>query len=282
MILSYLALLETAIAGTNIVLGGVVEGYGYGLSLGTKWPYTKDMMQIAAKKDPEALHRIMATLVGLLSLGLLIFYPSPFTEIGFLSIVATALLGMATLYVLAGKLPSPFQGIHDIAAYTTFVSYFLLFLHSEGYFSVNVVSFLIQAIEPPHFLYFVIFMGGVVTGTRRMRAKIGDVLNHAKKLAPKAEFSPSKRPEDPNAQRKLQIAWGIHGILAVIFVIAVLILHYWLTFIFTLGVIGVGLWVYKSINRDPLKPGASIATHQFFSLLTVVAIILNSLGLLLL
>ncbi len=279
MLLPYLALLETIFAGTNIVLGGVVEGYGYGLSLGTKWPYTRNMMQVAFEKDPEAMHRIMATVVGLLSLGLLIFYPSPFTEIGFASIVATALLGMATLYVLAGKLPSVFQGIHDIAAYTTFVAYFLLFLHGEGYFNVNVTSFLISAITPPHFLYFVIFMGGVVTGTRRMRAKIGDVLK-VHKAVPKGEFSPAKRP-DPNATKKLQIAWGIHGILAVIFVIAVLILKYWFTLATTVGVIVVGLWVFESINRNPTKPGASIATHQFFSLLTVVAIILNSLGLLL-
>ncbi|BBG24747.1 hypothetical protein [Sulfuracidifex tepidarius] len=281
MILPYLALLESIFAGINIVLGGVVEGYGYGLSLGTKWPYTRNMMEVASQKDPEALHRIMATVVGLLSLFLLIFFPSPFTEIGFASIVATALLGMATLYVLAGKLPSVFQGIHDIAAYTTFVTYFLLFLHGEGYFNVNVTSFLIEAIVPPHFLYFVIFMGGVVTGTRRMREKIGDVLRVHKRVAPKAEFSPAKRPDDSKTLKRLQIAWGIHGILAVIFVIAVVLLHYWFTLGTTLGVIIVGLWVFKSINRSPTKPGASIATHQFFSLLTVVAIILNSLGLLL-
>jgi len=80
---------------------------------------------------------------------------------------------MATLYVLAGKLPSIFQGLHDIAAYTTFVSYFLIMLQGLGMFKLDIVSFLISAIVPPHFLYFVIFMGGVVTGTRRMKLKIG-------------------------------------------------------------------------------------------------------------
>ncbi|MFP3204323.1 MAG: cytochrome C oxidase assembly protein [Metallosphaera yellowstonensis] len=251
-----LGVIASALAGLTVVLGGIVEGYGYGLSLGTKWPYTRDIHQVALKGDPEAMHRISATVVGLISLTLLVLSPSVITAIGFVSVVFTALLGMATLYVLAGKLPSVFQGLHDIAAYTTFVTYLLMFLEGLGY-KVNVLNFLIEAIVPPHFLYFVIFMGGVVTGLRRMSRPIGQV----------------RKP-----QGRIQWAWAIHGVLAIIFVLAVIYLHYWLTLVFTILEIGAGLWVYRSINRNPEKPGASVGFHQLFSLLTVVAIILNSLS----
>ncbi|QKR00051.1 cytochrome C oxidase assembly protein [Metallosphaera tengchongensis] len=251
-----LGVIASALAGLTVVLGGIVEGYGYGLSLGTKWPYTRDIHHVAMKGDPEALHRISATIVGLISLAFLIMSPSFITVVGFIAVIFTALLGMATLYVLAGKLPSVFQGLHDIAAYTVFVTYLLIFLQGLGY-NINIIAFLEQAIIPPHFLYFVIFMGGVVTGLRRMSRPIGQV----------------RKP-----QGRLQWAWAIHGVLAVIFILAVLYLHYWLTLGFTALEITAGLWVYRSINKNPEKPGASIGFHQLFSLLTVVAIILNSLA----
>jgi len=107
--IQYFALLASLLAGTTIVLGGIVEGYGYGLSLGTNWPYTNDMMSVAKKGDPEAIHRITATLTGIFALITLILRPELTTAIGFVAVIFTALLGMATLYVLAGKLPSLFQ-----------------------------------------------------------------------------------------------------------------------------------------------------------------------------
>ncbi|MEM1629415.1 MAG: cytochrome C oxidase assembly protein [Saccharolobus sp.] len=262
MIVTYLSALEALLAATTIVFGGIVEGYGYGLSLGTNWPYTNDILQLAAKKDPEAIHRILATIVGILSIVILIIHPSIISAIGFIAVIFTALLGMATLYVLAGKLPSIFQGFHDIAAYTTFVTYFLITLQGLQIFKLNIVSFLISAIIPPHFLYFVIFMGGVVTGTRRMKLKIG---------------TPWAKESERNVW--LQIGWIIHGISAIIFILATILLHYWLTLIFTILEILIGLWVWESTNRNPLKPGASVAFHQLFSILTVVAIIINSIGL---
>ncbi len=251
-----ISIIAALLAGLTIVLGGIVEGYGYGLSLGTNWPYTRNIIELAGKKDPEAIHRISATVVGLIALGYLIIYPSLITVIGFSAVVATALLGMATLYVLVGKLPSYFQGLHDIAAYTTYAVYLLLFLEGLGY-HVNVLGFMIDAIVPPHFLYFVIFMGGVVTGMRKMKFEIGDVM----------------RPK-----KAIQISWVIHSILALIFIIAVAVLHYWLTLVFTAIEIGVGLFVYDTINRNSAKPGISVGLHQLFSLLVVTAIILNSLG----
>ncbi|WP_221289422.1 cytochrome C oxidase assembly protein [Stygiolobus caldivivus] len=244
-----LAYLDSGLAATTIVLGGIVEGYGYGLSLGTNWPYTRNMMDVAFKGDPEAIHRISATLVGLISLTLLITDFNMITLVGFISIIFTALLGMATLYVLAGKLPSIFQGFHDIAAYTTFVSYLLL---ATGFPASSFISFLENAIIPPHFLYFVIFMGGVVTGTRRMRLSIGDV----------------RRPKN-----KLQWAWAIHGIAAIIFFIALIYLNMWISLGFGLAEAAIGILTYRAINKNPEKPGILIGLHQLLSLAVVVSLL---------
>mgnify|MGYP001772495023 CR=1 FL=1 len=253
MIDQILAYLATALAGLTIVLGGIVEGYGYGLSLGTNWPYTNDIMQLAVKGDPEAIHRIVATLVGIFSLVLLIIDFNVITIVGFIAVIFTALLGMATLYVLAGKLPSIFQGFHDIAAYTTFVSYLVLATNHVS--PDKYLGFLIKAITPPHFLYFVIFMGGVVTGTRRMRLSIGDV----------------RKPKD-----RLQWAWVIHGIFAVIFFIALILRRYWIPLVFAIIESAIGLFVYYQINKNPTKPGISVGLHQLFSLAVVVSLIFFS------
>jgi len=253
MIDEILAYIATLLAGLTVVLGGIVEGYGYGLSLGTNWPYTNNIIELAGKGDPEAIHRILATLLGIISIVLLVMDFNMITIIGFIAIVFTALLGMATLYVLAEKLPSIFQGFHDIAAYTTFVSYLILatYFVSPG----NYLGFLISAITPPHFLYFIIFMGGVVTGTRRMRLSIGDVM----------------RPKN-----KLQWAWVIHGILSAIFFIALIIFRYWIPLVLSIIEIAVGLFVYYQINKNPIKPGISIGLHQLFSLAVVISLIFFS------
>jgi len=209
------------------------------------------MMSVAKKGDPEAIHRITATLTGIFALITLILRPELTTAIGFVAVIFTALLGMATLYVLAGKLPSLFQGLHDIAAYSTFVIFLLLFTGFKG----NLLTFFEQAIIPPHFLYFVIFMGGWVTGTRRMTRPIGKV-------------------RKPNG--RLQWVWLVHGAAAAIFVVSLILLHFWLTLGLAVLEGAIGLLVYRTINNNPGKPGSSIALHQLFSILTVVAILINS------
>ena len=256
MIDEILAYLTALLSGLAIVLGGIVEGYGYGLSLGTNWPYTNNILQLAVKGDPEAIHRIVATLLGVLALILLIIDFNTITLVGFIAIVFTALLGMATLYVLVGKLPSIFQGFHDIAAYTTFVSYLIL---ATNYVSPNkYLGFLINAITPPHILYLVIFMGGVVTGTRRMKLTIGTINDVIK------------------PKNGLQWAWVIHGILSAIFFIELIIFKYWIPLIFSIIEIAVGLSVYYKINKNPTKPGIFVGLHQLFSLAVVVSLLFFS------
>lgn len=252
MLLQDISLVEAMLAGLTIVLGGIVEGYGYGLSLGTNWPYTRDIVQVAIKGDPEAIHRISATIVGLISLALLVLNFSIITIVGFVGVVFTALLGMATLYVLAGKLPSYFQGFHDIAAYSVFATYLIIYLKG---FNFDILHFFLYAIIPPHFLYFVIFMGGVVTGLRKMKYEIGNVT----------------KPKN-----KLQYAWLIHSVLAAIFVIALIIEGLYIALILTIIESIVGLWVYRAINKNPSRPGISVGVHQLFSLLIVASLIIAS------
>jgi len=108
-----------------IVLGGIVEGYGYGLSLGTNWPYTKNMLRLALKGDPEVFHRIIATVIGILASISLILDFSILNLLGFLSLIVTAILGMAVLYVLSGKLPPFIQGVHDVFCIFYFFNIFI-------------------------------------------------------------------------------------------------------------------------------------------------------------
>ncbi len=62
-----------------ILLGSLVEGFGFGLSLGTNWPYTRNILVLLIRGDPEAAHRIVATLVGLIGVALVILAPASLT-----------------------------------------------------------------------------------------------------------------------------------------------------------------------------------------------------------
>ncbi|BCU66623.1 hypothetical protein HS7_00600 [Sulfolobales archaeon HS-7] len=250
MILEDLSLLTSLLAGTTIFLGGIVEGFGYGLSLGTSWPYTRDIHKVAIRGDPEAIHRVLATLVGLFSLVLIITYFSALTIIGFISIVFTAFLGMATLYVLAGKLPSFFQGFHDIAAYTTFLTYMLLFTQAK----VNLLAFFTNPVLLS--FYAVIFIGGTVTGMRKMKKPIG-------------YFTLPKEGQ--------QIVWTLHGISIIVLLYFALVFGYLYAFLFVILDAGLGMIMYYFINKSPQKPGIYVSLHQFLAICTALTIALYAL-----
>src|SRR5665213_3942171 len=57
-VVSGMYLTETALAAILILLGSFVEGFGFGLSLGTNWPYTRNILVLLIRGDPEAAHRI--------------------------------------------------------------------------------------------------------------------------------------------------------------------------------------------------------------------------------
>lgn len=118
-----LYLTQTALAAILILLGSFVEGFGFGLSLGTNWPYTRNIVVLMVKGDPEAAHRIVATLVGVIGVVLVFLAPSSATISGLALVVGAAVLGVGTLHVLAGRLPSVVHGVHGLLAYGVFVCY---------------------------------------------------------------------------------------------------------------------------------------------------------------
>ncbi len=96
MLVLVLLVLQTAGLLGLILLGSLVEGYGYGLSLGTRWPYREDLLALAVKGDPEAWHRILATTLGVNAVVLAVLVGDTNTISGLILIAATALLGLAT------------------------------------------------------------------------------------------------------------------------------------------------------------------------------------------
>jgi hypothetical protein len=241
-----------AIAAVGLILvGSLVEAYGYGLSLGTKWPYHQSILSLALHGDPEAWHRIIATILGINAVLILILRPDRNTIAGLVCIATTALLGMATLYVLAGKAPAFLHGLHGLLAYSTFFSY-LSALQPD---SPSVWSLVAQTI-PLHALLLMVFLGGMVTGRRGYQRAIG-------------EFTMPKTAS--------QWVFAVHG---VIWLVLVLTLAFYaqvysgaLVLVLIQGIVGFGL--YQSVNARPKRPGIVTVVHQGMAILIALAVVFD-------
>jgi len=249
MELIYVNFVIALLSSLTIVLGGIVEGYGYGLSLGTNWPYTKNMLRLALKGDPEVFHRIIATVIGILASISLILDFSILNLLGFLSLIVTAILGMAVLYVLSGKLPPFIQGVHDVFAYSTFLIYLFLSFNLNLNSSINFLS----SNVPLFFFYLTIFLGGTVSGARRMKERVGLF------IVPKS---------------RLQFFWFLHGVstLLFLFILAFYIPSYLTTFLLLIAEIAMGGLTYFRLERNPVRPGFVVALHQILSIGVVTSI----------
>lgn len=249
VILYYYFVFQVILAFGIVVVGGTVEGYGYGLSLGTKWPYTKDMPLKAKAGDPEVWHRILATLLGVDAVIMVVLIHGTLEITGLILVVLTALLGMATLYTLAGKAPSVVQGLHDILAYSTALTYLLIIYPVAG----NVLELVIHNI-PLYFFFAVIYMGGMTTGERGYQKAIGYF----------------KIPKT-----RAQWIWTIHGLAVLLFLFTLILFFF--TYNVALIIIGVqiivGIIVFISVNKSASKPGFIIPMHQFFTILIVLSIV---------
>jgi hypothetical protein len=242
-----LILVQLILAAGLIVVGGMVEGYGYGLSLGTRWPYTRNIMVLAFRGDPEAWHRIIATLLGLDALAIVALRPGGLAWTGLGLIVFTALLGMATLFVLAGKAPSPLQGLHGLLAYSTLFTYLLLLTRGPN------LGFFLETGIPLHSFLLVIFLGGMVTGQRGFGKAIG-VFTWPRSLA--------------------QWVWVIHGLAVLLFLLT---LAYEMptnnvALLFLLAQIGLGFLTFQAINASSQRPGFLVPLHQLFSVGIAIAL----------
>ncbi|MFN8121254.1 MAG: cytochrome C oxidase assembly protein [Thermoleophilia bacterium] len=244
-----LVLTETALAAILILLGSLVEGFGFGLSLGTNWPYTKNILVLLVRGDPEAAHRIVATLVGLIAVALVILDPGSLTINGLVLIALTALLGIGTLHVLAGRLPSIVHGVHGLLAYGVFLCY----LCAVYVPAVDFWTYL-DKMSALHALLLAVFLGGVTTGQRGFGQAIG------------AFDVPKRLP---------QFALVLH-ILAALSVVATLgwlMPSYPLAFYIAVGQFLVGFLLFHAVNLRPKAPGIMVAIHQAVVLAITVAII---------
>lgn len=246
-----LMLSEAIFAIALILLGSIVEGFGYGLSLGTRWPYTRNIIVLMLRGDPEAAHRVLATAVGLTAVALTILHPNKMTFTGLSLIVVTALFGMGTLYVLAGKAPAFVHGTHGLLAYLVFLNYLvgLAYPRAELFTYINGTVAL-------HALLFAVFMGGMVTGQRGFGQAIEPFL-HPKKTA--------------------HWIFVVHGFAALL----VLGTLGWLSPIYPVAFglaifqAAVGFFLFHAVNLKPKSPGAIVAFHQLMVLLITSAIVLQ-------
>lgn len=249
MLISGLIIFQViAIAGL-IVIGGLVEGYGYGLSLGTHWPYHHKMLTRAALTDPEIWHRFLATILGLNAVLLLALKPSSNTISGLVLIAATALLGIATLHVLAGRLPSFMHGLHGLLAYTTYITYLIALRPSP----LPVWRYL-GITAPLHPFLLMIFLGGMVSGQRGYQRPIGVF------VLPRTSG---------------QWVFVLHYLVGLVFLLTLAFYFqaYSGALILALAQFLIGFILYQSVNATPMRPGIIVAIHQVMALLILLAIV---------
>lgn len=244
-----LYLSEICLAGVLILLGSLVEGFGYGLSLGTTWPYTRNILVLMIKGDPEAAHRVVATLVGLIAVALVILAPSSATVNGLIFIVITALFGIGTLHVLAGRVPSFVHGTHGLLAYGVFLSYLTGFLFPGMQFWAYVAG--MWALHP---LLLTVFLGGATTGQRGFGEAIG-------------EFYKPKRLSH------WMVAAHILSALSLVATLGYLMPAFPLAFYLAVTQVAVGFLLFHAVNLKPKNPGIIVAFHQCMVLSIAVAIV---------
>lgn len=243
---------QASLAAILVLLGSLVEGFGFGLSLGTNWPYTRNVLVLLVRGDPEAAHRIVATLVGLIAVALVVLRPDSLTINGLILIVLTAALGIGTLHVLAGRLPSIVHGAHGLLAYGVFLAYaFALVVPEAGFWSH------LRETVPLHALLLTVFLGGMTTGQRGFGQPIG------------AFTVPRRLPQ-------MVLVVHIIAALAVVGTLGWLMPQYPLAFYLSVAQVLVGLLLVHAVNLTPKAPGILVGLHQAMVLAIALAIVVAS------
>jgi hypothetical protein len=248
-VVSGLCLTETVLCAILILLGSFVEGFGYGLSLGTRWPYTRNILVLMIQGDPEAAHRVVATLVGLIGLALLILAPTSATINGLVLVIITALLGVGTLHVLSGRFPSFVHGLHGLLAYGVFLCYLsCLFFPGIAFWSY------LKAMIGLHAVLLTVFLGGMTTGQRGFGKPIG------------AFYLPQQASH-------WTVAIHILSALLVVGTLGWLMPTYPVAFYLAVGQIALGFLLFHAVNLKPKSPGIIVAFHQCMALLITLALV---------
>lgn len=244
-----LLLTQTSLAAILILLGSLVEGFGFGLSLGTNWPYTRNIFVLLVRGDPEAAHRIVATLAGLISVALVILEPSSATISGLVLIAATALLGIGTLYVLSGRMPSFVHGIHGLLAYGVLLCYLgALYGHGNDFWSY------LESTSGLHAVLGAVFLGGMTTGQRGFGQPI-------------EAFDWPRRTSQWVAIAHVATA------LALVATLGWLMPDYPAAFYLSVVQFAIGFLLFHAVNLKPKSPGILVAFHQLMALSITLAIV---------
>lgn len=242
---------QVVLSSALIMLGSIVEGFGFGLALGTRWPYTRNIVVLMLRGDPEAAHRVVATAVGLVGVALAILAPGYMSFLGLGLIVATALFGMGVLYVLAGRAPAFVHGTHGLLAYAVFLVYLVALVHPGVPF-----GFYLQYTAALHPVLFAVFTGGIVTGQRGFGQPIS------------AFYAPS------TLAQWVFIVHGAAGLL-VIAILGWFMPTYPVAFALALTQAAVGFFLFQAVNLQPKAPGAIVVFHQTMALLITTAVVLQ-------
>lgn len=248
-LVSGLLLAQVILAAILILLGSFVEGFGYGLSLGTRWPYTRNILVLMIQGDPEAAHRVVATLVGLIALALAVLAPGSATFTGLAFVVITALLGVGTLHVLSGRVPSVVHGTHGLLAYGVFLVYLTYLFYPSIQF-----WYYLGAMAALHPVLLTVFLGGTTTGQRGFGKPIG------------AFFKPQRAAHWVAAAHILSA-------LTVVGTLGWLMPTYPVAFYLAVAQIAVGFLLVNAVNLKPKNPGIIVAFHQCMVLFITVAIV---------
>ncbi|MGK9450978.1 cytochrome C oxidase assembly protein [Acidithiobacillus caldus] len=242
---------QVGFAMTLILLGSIVEGFGYGLSLGTRWPYTRNIVALMLRGDPEAAHRVVATLVGLVALALATLSPSVTTISGLSLVVITALFGMGTLHVLAGRAPAFVHGTHGLLAYSVFLTY----LTNLVYPGLNFWTFLYYQ-GALHALLLAVLLGGMTTGQRGFGTAIGSFVQ-------------------PRKASHWTVAAHVTAALVLVATLGWMMPAFPVAFYLAVAQVAVGFVLFHAVNLRPKNPGAMVAFHQTMVLLISLAIVLQ-------
>jgi hypothetical protein len=248
-VVSGMLLTETALAAILILLGSLVEGFGFGLSLGTNWPYTRNILVLLVRGDPEAAHRLVATLVGLIGVALVALEHDSLTINGLALIVITALFGIGTLHVLSGRLPSVVHGVHGLLAYGVFLCY-LTKLYLPG---VDFWQYL-NAMTGLHALLLTVFLGGMTTGQRGFGKPIGAF-------------------DVPRSLPQLVTIVHVLSALGVVATLGWLMPSFPFAFYLSVAQVSVGFLLFHAVNLRPKNPGILVAFHQGMVLSIALAIV---------
>lgn len=244
-----LTLSQVCLAAVLILLGGFVEGFGFGLSLGTHWPATRNIGTLMLRGDPEAAHRITAGLVGVIGVALAVLAPNPATLAGVGLIVATALFGWGTLHVLAGRMPSLVHGIHGLLAYGVLACYLSeLVGHGEDF-----GSFLFGS-APVRTVLVAVLLGGMTTAGRGFGRPIG-------------EFTVPRRASH------WTVLVHILAALAVVSVLGTQLPDYRIAFTLAVVQVLVGFLLFHGVNLRPQSPGLLVAVHHLMVISILTAIL---------